>query len=55
MELLLHWLIAFGVLILLGLGMYWIVRLAVRHAARELAREMARKLWEEDGEEDTLL
>ena len=54
MELLLHWLIAFAVLALVGLGLYFIVRLAVRHAMREAARELARRLWEED-EEDTLL
>ena len=48
MELLLHWLIAFGALALMGLALYFIVRLAVRHAMREALRELARKLWEEE-------
>ena len=50
MELLLHWLIAFGALALMGLALYFIVRLAVRHAMREALRELARKLWEEEGD-----
>lgn len=52
MELLINWIVALCVVFLFFVGLYVVVKSAVRsgmkEAVRELGREVAKKVWEED-------
>ena len=52
MELLINWIVALCVVFLFFVGLYLVVKAAVRsgmkEAARELGREVAKKVWDED-------
>ena len=52
MEPLINWIVALCVVFLFFVGLYLVVKAAVRsgmkEAARELGREVAKKVWDED-------